>query len=573
MMTDPNVALGLFVWLVLVLYDLLIRDDNRRLRREAEAGALRRAGERMRAAVGPAAGMAGALPYGADVREAARRYEQEVLDAIQEDIATREDRASREASIHQAIGIDTSAYDDAVAELSEAFERINATTRAEPVDTGELRQAVDPTRHLVPPQGSDVMPCCGRTPFQVSAYDEITLYEEMVTCSTTRRRDRSDEDDETFEAEVLDRFDDPVFRIAPDHDVTRTCWQPDDGAPQHTFHLDGSEIDTRFALCDCETMISRWDGIPGEPIDHYAEVEEFHGCFICRPDDPEASDETCVVCWRRGHGGRVHGPEAARADDGDAHVRLDGLAVGYDPDATAPAWTSTDDPPATPEWQAWWAAVTYARWREALDRDDDRRRAAMLHVAERYTVPCSAVPCRLCRWLRCRHVGREPVGCETCFEETVAARRDLRTHSYRDSLATTGIPEGVDPVLLVDGPLAGWVVGVRETSWGWSSIVGEPFSNTDQVTYARFHESRSLARLDRDASYPRRLGGASGSGHHEPPTEQYGPGAEDLRSTSLPDGCVADVWRDDHEQYAPCGEEPASEDLPFCADHLARMRQ
>lgn len=42
--------------------------------------------------------------------------------------------------------------------------------------------------HACPPQGSGVMPCCGRAPAEVPATDRVTLYPENVTCSVSSRR-------------------------------------------------------------------------------------------------------------------------------------------------------------------------------------------------------------------------------------------------------------------------------------------------------------------------------------------------------------------------------------------------
>lgn len=36
--------------------------------------------------------------------------------------------------------------------------------------------------HACPPKGSGVMPCCGRTPFEVSLTDRMTLEPDRVTC-------------------------------------------------------------------------------------------------------------------------------------------------------------------------------------------------------------------------------------------------------------------------------------------------------------------------------------------------------------------------------------------------------
>ena len=37
--------------------------------------------------------------------------------------------------------------------------------------------------HRCPPEGSGVMPCCGRTPFEVSRRDRMTPYGDLVTCN------------------------------------------------------------------------------------------------------------------------------------------------------------------------------------------------------------------------------------------------------------------------------------------------------------------------------------------------------------------------------------------------------
>lgn len=36
--------------------------------------------------------------------------------------------------------------------------------------------------HLCPPKGSGIMPCCGKTPFEVSRMERMTLKKKGVTC-------------------------------------------------------------------------------------------------------------------------------------------------------------------------------------------------------------------------------------------------------------------------------------------------------------------------------------------------------------------------------------------------------
>lgn len=38
------------------------------------------------------------------------------------------------------------------------------------------------TTHRCPPAGSNLMPCCNRTPFEVSEWDRMTLEPALVTC-------------------------------------------------------------------------------------------------------------------------------------------------------------------------------------------------------------------------------------------------------------------------------------------------------------------------------------------------------------------------------------------------------
>jgi hypothetical protein len=38
--------------------------------------------------------------------------------------------------------------------------------------------------HRCPPEGTSVMPCCGRTPFEVATTDRLTVHAEHVTCET-----------------------------------------------------------------------------------------------------------------------------------------------------------------------------------------------------------------------------------------------------------------------------------------------------------------------------------------------------------------------------------------------------
>lgn len=42
--------------------------------------------------------------------------------------------------------------------------------------------------HMCPPEGSGLMPCCGRTPFEVPRWEHrITLQPSLVTCTGEQR--------------------------------------------------------------------------------------------------------------------------------------------------------------------------------------------------------------------------------------------------------------------------------------------------------------------------------------------------------------------------------------------------
>lgn len=38
--------------------------------------------------------------------------------------------------------------------------------------------------HLAPPKGTGLMPCCGKTPFEVPHADRMTVHRDQVTCHT-----------------------------------------------------------------------------------------------------------------------------------------------------------------------------------------------------------------------------------------------------------------------------------------------------------------------------------------------------------------------------------------------------
>jgi hypothetical protein len=55
--------------------------------------------------------------------------------------------------------------------------------------------------HRCPPQGSNIMPCCGKTPFEVSKTDRMSLDDSLVTCNVLL--DRFDNVDAALVAENI----------------------------------------------------------------------------------------------------------------------------------------------------------------------------------------------------------------------------------------------------------------------------------------------------------------------------------------------------------------------------------
>lgn len=54
----------------------------------------------------------------------------------------------------------------------------HGVTEGEAANIAEHRSVV----HLSPLKDSGIMPCCGRTPFEVPSTDRMTLEPEQVTC-------------------------------------------------------------------------------------------------------------------------------------------------------------------------------------------------------------------------------------------------------------------------------------------------------------------------------------------------------------------------------------------------------
>ena len=48
------------------------------------------------------------------------------------------------------------------------------------------RQKIDVITHQCPPNGSGIMPCCGRTPFDVPVYHRVTEDLSLVTCPSRK---------------------------------------------------------------------------------------------------------------------------------------------------------------------------------------------------------------------------------------------------------------------------------------------------------------------------------------------------------------------------------------------------
>jgi len=51
-----------------------------------------------------------------------------------------------------------------------------------------VRECCEGITHQCPPDGSGIMPCCGRTPFEVALDERMTLDASLVTCGRTLSR-------------------------------------------------------------------------------------------------------------------------------------------------------------------------------------------------------------------------------------------------------------------------------------------------------------------------------------------------------------------------------------------------
>jgi hypothetical protein len=115
------------------------------------------------------------LAYGSLSRWMVARREL-ILDALER--AERVEKAAREVDDTLCAGLD-SADDDGIWDTPRWVAFMEASTN--------LRAALAPAPadevvHMAPPGNKGVMPCCGRTPFELRATDRLTLDQARVTC-------------------------------------------------------------------------------------------------------------------------------------------------------------------------------------------------------------------------------------------------------------------------------------------------------------------------------------------------------------------------------------------------------
>lgn len=68
---------------------------------------------------------------------------------------------------------------------------------------GHEAAAAGSLTHACPPSGSGIMPCCGRTPFDVPRYDRMTLEPSRVTCNAYEQGQRDALDAAVTRVEAL----------------------------------------------------------------------------------------------------------------------------------------------------------------------------------------------------------------------------------------------------------------------------------------------------------------------------------------------------------------------------------
>ncbi|MBX7464922.1 hypothetical protein K1Y80_02350 [Streptomyces sp. MAG02] len=103
------------------------------------------------------------------------------------------------------LGVGTIVCADAALNVQEKARELHAATHRDlATDWAEVQASVraalademvfaptSTTVHACPPDGSGLMPCCGRTPFELGALERLTEHGPAVTCPGTQEADRA----------------------------------------------------------------------------------------------------------------------------------------------------------------------------------------------------------------------------------------------------------------------------------------------------------------------------------------------------------------------------------------------
>ncbi|MEV5942705.1 hypothetical protein [Streptomyces sp. NPDC051994] len=103
------------------------------------------------------------------------------------------------------LGVGAVVCADGAFNVQEKARELHAATHRDPVQQwaqaqAKVREALAdetvldtgrPTVHACPPDGTGLMPCCGRTPFELGELEQLSGHGPAVTCSGTQEADRA----------------------------------------------------------------------------------------------------------------------------------------------------------------------------------------------------------------------------------------------------------------------------------------------------------------------------------------------------------------------------------------------
>ncbi|MFE3326856.1 hypothetical protein [Streptomyces sp. NPDC059176] len=239
-----------------------------------------------------------------------------------------------------------------------------------------------PVAHACPPKGSGVMPCCGRTPFEVPRTDRISVDPFEVTCGQPAPAHSCDNCDGIDPDSCLFNPDRPTSAPAPDGELERL--RTENERMRHELEvMYGGAFDTATPAPPPADVRECAASISGNCL---AEGEGYTGCAT--------EDGECI-----------HAPAPAPVD-----VRDQIAAALYEWSCQPHLWAD-----AHPDDRLAYGADADAVLRVPAIAEALAARAAVARVRELHTpVDCGEFTCdchtccRVCRWTQSQEEGREP---------------------------------------------------------------------------------------------------------------------------------------------------------------------